>query len=152
VAFETALNFIWFALGVFALCGTLRSRRVAANPHGSAWLHLCGVALIIAALFPYVSATDDVLRIQHLHLRPDTVSSHASKSESHEQSKSRTSDALIRLYEIMDAPVAASVQGVSFSFAFVSLVVTPALRAVTRDVAFRCGRSPPQPLRLIHSA
>ena len=67
---DTALNLLWLALGVFALASTLRSRRHRAGfAHVPVWLHVCGVALIIAALFPYISATDDVLRIQHMDVQ-----------------------------------------------------------------------------------
>jgi hypothetical protein len=152
VAFETALNFVWLALGVFAFCSTLRARRTSTGAHGPAWLHVCGVALIIAALFPYVSATDDVLRIQHLQLESGKTSSQAHKPGSHENGQDKAPDTLIRLYEIMDAPVIGTVQSVNFSFTFVALVVTPALQAVSRYITFRGGRSPPLPLRPIHTA
>ncbi|MDQ2844402.1 MAG: hypothetical protein M3Y72_25830 [Acidobacteriota bacterium] len=136
--FDTALNLIWLVLGVFALAGTLRARRhgSASVAHAPVWLHVCGVALILAALFPYISATDDVLRIQHM----DVEQSNAHHSQS---SKKSPSDALIRLYETMDTPIVGAVRQISFVVFFVSLVLTPILIVTTRSTPLRSGRSPP---------
>ncbi len=141
--FDTALNLIWLVFGVFALAGTLRARlrNNSSVNRGPAWLHVCGVALIVAALFPYISATDDVLRIQHMNLQqqPD---------HSRQNGKKAPSDALIRLYEVMDTPVVCAVRQISVVLSFVSLVVTPVLRRVDRSTPFLAGRSPP--LSLAH--
>lgn len=136
--FDTALNLIWFVFGVFALAGTLRVKlgRDSTVSRGSAWLHICGVALIVAALFPYISATDDVLRIQHMNLQqtPD---------HSRQNGKKAPSDALIRLYEVMDTPVVCAVRQISLTLFFVFLVIVPVLRRVDRSTPFLAGRSPP---------
>ena len=136
--FDTALNVVWLVLGAFALASTLRIYRHRPNTQKSApaWLHVCGVALIVAALFPYISATDDVLRIQHLDLRQT--------SEHHgDAGKKSPNDGLMRLYETTDTPVVCKVQQVSMTLFFISLVATPVLRQVTRSVSFKSGRSPP---------
>ena len=67
--FETSLNLVWLLLGLLALAGTIRSalKNVAVPRRAPAWLHVVGVALIVAALFPYISATDDILRIENLN-------------------------------------------------------------------------------------
>ncbi len=136
--FDTALNLIWFGFGAFALAGTLRMRLRKASPinRGPAWLHICGVALIVAALFPYISATDDVLRIQHMNLQQ-------SPDHSRETGKKAPSDALIRLYEVMDTPIVCVVRQISLTLFFVFLIFTPVLRRVDRSTPFLAGRSPP---------
>jgi hypothetical protein len=138
VRFDVALNLIWFVFGAFALAGTLRVklRRDSTTKRASGWLHICGVALIVAALFPYISATDDVLRIQHLNLQQST-------DHSRQTGKKAPSDALIRLYEVMDTPVVCVVRQISLTLFFVSLVVIPVLRRVDRSMPFLAGRSPP---------
>jgi hypothetical protein len=138
VHFDTALNLIWFVFGVFALVATMRLklRRGRTVKRASAWLHICGVALIVAALFPYISATDDVLRIQHMNLQQNS-------DHSRQNGKKAPGDALIRLYEVMDTPVVCAVRQISLTLFFISLVVTPVLRRVDRSTPFLAGRSPP---------
>ncbi|MBV8864964.1 MAG: DUF2304 domain-containing protein [Acidobacteriaceae bacterium] len=136
--FDTALNLIWLVLGVFALASILRMRRKASLPahHAPAWLHVCGVALILAALFPYISATDDVLRIQHMDVQ-ETRGQHQTPG------KKGPIDGLLRLYEAMDTPVVCAVREISFTLFFVSIVITPVLRFVDRIAPLKSGRSPP---------
>lgn len=136
--FDTALNLIWLTFGVFALVGTLRVRLGGCSTVSSrpAWLHICGVALIVAALFPYISATDDILRIEHMNVQENA-------DRSGQTGKTTPSDALIRLYQIVDTPVVCAVRQISFTLFFVSLVVTPVLRRVDRSMPFLAGRSPP---------
>ena len=135
--FDTALNLVWLVLGVFALASTLRARRqTSVFVRGPVWLHLCGVALIVAALFPYISATDDVLRIQRMDLQQ-------TEGHQHQSGNKGSSDALIRLYETMDTPVITVVTQVEFVLLFISLVVAPILRTVDRVTLLQGGRSPP---------
>ena len=136
--FDTALNLLWCVFGAFALAGTLRTRLHPGSSvkRGPAWLHVCGVALIIAALFPYISATDDVLRIQHMNLQQNS-------DHSQQTGKKAPSDALIRLYEVMDTPVVCVVRQISVTLFFAFLVVIPVLRRVDRSMPFVAGRSPP---------
>ena len=114
---------------------TVRTRVCRGTPvnHAPVWLHVCGVALIVAALFPYISATDDVLRIQHLNIE-----------HSHERNEKKTpSDQLIRLYETMDTPVVCTVQRISLVLFFVSLVFVPIAKVLKRSSPQASGRSPP---------
>ena len=137
VQFDTALNLIWLVLGVLALTSTLRSCRGRAKSavHPPAWLHVCGVALIVAALFPYISATDDVLRMEHMNAEHAPVH--------HRSGKRVPSDGLIRLYETMDTPVIGTVHSISLVLCFLSLVVSPVLQGVDRSMPLQSGRSPP---------
>jgi len=135
VHFETALNLVWVLLGGSALINTIHSSftRNPARTHDSRWLHIVGVALIVAALFPYISATDDVLRIEHFktHHNP------------HHPSKQSQNDDLMRLYETMDSPLVGRITEVSVVFFFVSVIFVPVAQAIGRIAPFRAGRSPP---------
>ena len=136
--FEIALNAAWIGLSVFALASTLRTRlRTSRSVHlAPVWLHVCGVALILAALFPYISATDDILRIEHMDMQ---------QKHDHGQPSNRktTNDGLMRLYEAMDTPLVSAVRPVTFSTFFVGLVVIPAIAMASTYSPAASGRSPP---------
>jgi len=129
VHFDAALNLVWFALGVLACVGAIRAMRRYDG------FRIAGTILVVAALlFPYISATDDVVRIEHL--RGET---------SHSSSSHRTpNDDLIRLYQTMDTPLVAAVLKVLVSLFFVLLVVTSSARRIDRSAPFESGRSPPR--------
>lgn len=133
--FETALNVIWLLLGLLALACTAHAvfRRTPDERRAPAWLHIVGVGLIVAALFPYISATDDVLRIEHF----------SSQSDPHHAGKQTKTDDLIRLYEVMDTPLACPVSRVVLTFFFISLVFVPLVRLLDRIAPLQAGRSPP---------
>ncbi len=141
--FDTALNLLWLVLGAFALASTLRSRlrgasrqKVQCAGRAPVWLQVCGVALIVATLFPYISATDDVLRIEHMNV--EQTSNH------HQQTGKKSGiDGLIRLYETMDTPVICTVREISFILFFVAMVLIPVRRGMDRTMPQRSGRSPP---------
>ena len=136
VPFETALNLVWLLLGLLALGCTAHAafRRSPEQRRAPAWLHIVGVALIVAALFPYISATDDIVRIEHFSSQHNPQRSHDKQSKT---------DDLIRLYEAMDSPLACPVSQVVLIFFFVSLVLAPLVRPVERMAPFEAGRSPP---------
>lgn len=133
--FESALNLVWLLLGAAALARTTHSvfRRKPEEKHAPAWLHIVGVGLIVAALFPYISATDDIVRVEHF----------SSQHEPHHPGKHNKTDNLVRLYETMDTPWMAPVSAVVLIFFFVSLVFTPLARLIERFAPFEAGRSPP---------
>jgi hypothetical protein len=135
VHFETALNLVWLLLGLLALACTAHAafRQERERRRAPAWLHIVGVGLIVAALFPYISATDDILRIDRFSAQHD----------SNRQSNQTKTDDLIRLYEVMDSPLACPVSGVILIFFFVSLVFAPFARLIDRIAPFEAGRSPP---------
>lgn len=134
--FDTALNVVWVLLGVIALAGTIRANiRQRRTIKSSAWLHIVGVALIVAALFPYISATDDLVRGEDLNARQHQ--NHSSPS------KKNPNDNLIRLYETLDSPLACATCSLTVTFFSVWLTVAPVV-ARDRRVAPACaGRSPP---------
>ena len=97
------------------------------------WLHVVGTGVIVAALFPYISATDDVLRTEHL-------------SEQHKQtgtSSSSSTNDLMRLYQTLDAPVIADAKQTTLTLIFVMLVSTLLVRLIDRSTPLQSGRSPP---------
>jgi hypothetical protein len=135
VSFESSLNLVWLLLGVFALTCTIRStysKRAFYRPR-RAWLHVVGTGLIVAALFPYISATDDVLRTEHF-------------SEQQKQSGTSRSSAtndLIRLYQTLDTPVIADTRPATVTFIFVMLVSLLLVQLIDRSTPQKSGRSPP---------
>ena len=133
--FDTALNVVWLALGLIALASTARAAlcRTPRLKNSPAWLHIVGVALIAASLFPYISATDDALRAENFAAQHD---------QGHPGKHSRM-DNLMRLYEAMDNPLLCEARKIILVVFFVSLVFTPAIRVVSRMVPHRAGRSPP---------
>jgi hypothetical protein len=135
VQFETALNLTWLLLGILALACTAHAafRRNSQERRAPAWLHIVGVGLIVAALFPYISATDDIVRIEHF----------SSQHDSRHPSKQSKTDDLIRLYETMDTPWVYPVSQVVLILFFVSLLFAPLARLIERIAPFESGRSPP---------
>lgn len=133
--FETALNVAWMLLGALALGFTAHAafRRRPEERRAPAWLHVVGVGLIVAALFPYISATDDVVRIEHF----------SSQHDSHHSRKQSKTDDLIRLYEAMETAWVSPVAHVPLTFFFVALVFVPVATLVERIAPSEAGRSPP---------
>jgi hypothetical protein len=135
VQFDIALNVAWFLLGIVALAGTVRAavKRAPQNRQSAAWLHVVGVGLIVAALFPYISATDDVLRVKHFN----------SQHDGHHSGKQSRTDDLMRLYETLDSPLACRCCELSVIFCFFAVIVLPVANAFTRIAPLQAGRSPP---------
>jgi hypothetical protein len=129
VHFDTALNSIWFAMGVLACAGAVRATR------RSSGFRVAGIVLVVAALlFPYISATDDVVRIERF--RGQT--SHSSSSQR------GPNDDLIRLYQTMDTPLVCAVVRLSLTLFFVLLIAASIVRRIDRSAPFESGRSPPR--------
>jgi hypothetical protein len=135
VHFETALNVVWLVLGSVALAFTAHAafRRKPEDRHAPAWLHVVGVGLIVAALFPYISATDDVVRIEHFH----------SQHDSHHSGKRSKTEDLIRLYEALETAWISPVSQALLILFFVALVFSPTARLIERIAPLKAGRSPP---------
>ena len=128
--FDTVLNLVWFLLGTMALAITLGLSRRAS--FGSKRLHLVGVAAIVVALFPYISATDDMLRIEHFNAQQHS-----------DESKHKANDDLLRLYETLDSPLISGTCRIVFTLIFVTLTAAPVQRLVRRSIPSEAGRSPP---------
>ena len=143
--FDTALNLVWLFLGLLGL-GSISHAifyRKGEENHRSKRLHVVGLGLIIIALFPYVSATDDVLRIEHFRSQND-VALEQNKEHSNTSSKGHSqTDDLMRLYEVMDCPLICRVSEISLTFIFVAFTFAPAIRLIDRSAPGCAGRSPP---------
>jgi hypothetical protein len=136
VHFDTTLNLVWLLLGLWALASTARASYRRAQGSAPKWLHVVGVGLIVAALFPYISATDDILRIEQYTAQHD---------QQHNSGKRSHSDDLIRLYETMDSPLVCRTSEIVLTLSFAWLVFTPVLKRIDRSTPFITGRSPPFP-------
>lgn len=138
--FDIALNLVWACLSLLALAGALRVCSVARREAGrSRWLLVIGVALIVVALFPYVSATDDVLRID----RYTSSHSQSNGSQSNQGKQNSKTNDLVRLFETIDTPILCRVAGFSFVFVFFALVAQLFTSGIDRSSPFRAVRSPP---------
>jgi hypothetical protein len=135
MTFDTALNALWVLLGAIALAWTLCARYRSARKRSvrATSLHVIRLALVLAALFPYVSATDDVVRIQTFDQQHD---------QGHPVGQDQNKN-LIRLYETMDTPLVCRVQEITFVLFFVALVITPVAECSSRSEPSESGRSPP---------
>jgi hypothetical protein len=136
VQFDTTLNIVWFLLGLFAVASGVRtaSRRAGGSRRWPRCLHALAIALVVAALFPYISASDDVVRVERF-----------SSTHHHDQlpDHKKKGDNLIRLYEVMDAPLVCEVQRIVLTLAFIALVALPVVAHVERAAPLIAGRSPP---------
>lgn len=138
--FDAFLNVAWLSLGLVALCLTSRVAFRRDRPtRAPRWLLLVGVGLIIAALFPYISASDDVLRIDGSQQLEQTAGHH----DGTKAPKNSPRDNLLRLYETMDAPLVCQVACLTLTFCFVAFVFSYGVRGVDRDTPGFAGRSPP---------
>jgi hypothetical protein len=145
VHFDTALNLVWALFGILAL-GSIGHSAFCRNLDeslGSKRLHFVGLGLIIVALFPYVSATDDVLRIEHYRFQHETAVQDNAHSDTSAGNQAQLDD-LMRLYEVMDSPLVCRVAEISFTLTFLALVVAPAVKLTHRSAPGCSGRSPPR--------
>ena len=134
MTFVAALNGLWVVLGLVALVSTIHTVWARKQSIRSArnWLLIVGVGLIVAALFPYISATDDVLRIDHDQTRQLPGHSHTQQT-----------DNLLRLYEAMEISVVSPILPVTVHFTFLAFVGVLAVAATVAIAPAVAGRSPP---------
>lgn len=132
------LNTVWALLGAIALAAVslADARERCLRPFRSRILHVVGTALVVTALFPYISATDDVVQIEH-------VRADAGRHGKQSSGQHHNGNDLWRLYDANDHSVAQSYSYVAPSFAFVSLIATPVISFTETSVPQAAGRSPP---------
>jgi hypothetical protein len=146
VHFDTALNLAWLALGVSAFSVAVRTTVRARRGHAKAppGFQFLGVVFIVAALlFPYFSATDDIVRIENFDFLHS--STHTERNQHQPQNKRSRNSELIRLYETMDTPLISAASILIFALFFVRLVVPELIAFVGHDETLASGRSPPLP-------
>jgi hypothetical protein len=137
VELNATLDLTWLVLGLVAIGS-------AALFHFCRWtvLHrerklslVVGVAVITAALFPYISSTDDSLRFDHY------AAQHATD---HHNSKSKNLGGLIFLYEALDAAVPVQAFHLAVTWTLASYVSVFAASCKRVLIPWNTGRSPPQ--------
>jgi FtsH-binding integral membrane protein len=135
------LNLTWLVLGLVAAVGTFRFVfRRDCGQHSHRWASVVIVAVIVAALFPYISATDDALRLSDLTADSQQGQSPDSKVHGH--------DGLRLLYETMDSPLPPYGCELIVVFLFSALVAIYLCSASESVSAWHVGRAPPSPAPL----
>jgi hypothetical protein len=132
--FDSILNLAWAFLGTLALLYTVCASRPVVR-HSSRRRQLfeaVGVASIIIALFPFISATDDVLRVQQYTSQHHTRDS----SGGHHNN-------LQRLFEAADHSIVIPRSQVALTLAFLELLVFVPCSCTSRIAPLIAGRSPP---------
>jgi hypothetical protein len=132
--FDSILNLAWALLGTLALVRTLcASRRVARHSSRRRQLfEAVGVASIVIALFPFISATDDVLRIQQI----------TSQHQNEKGPGGHHSD-LLRLFESADHSLVSRSSPVGITLVFLDVVVVLLCSCASHAAPLIAGRSPP---------
>lgn len=132
--FDATLNLAWALLGILALARTLcAARRVTRHSsHRRQLFEAVGVASIIIALFPFISATDDVLRVEQ----------YASQHQNQESPSGQHND-LFRLFETADHSLVSRGSQVGLTLVFLELVIVVPHAWATRVAPLIAGRSPP---------
>ena len=128
---------VWLLLGLLAmgLAARLLSSPDRQTSFASRCFHFIRIALVIVALFPFISASDDVLRMQHYSSQPDSQS-----QGTHDQGKHR---GLIALYEAMDSPLLTGTLEVTLTLWAVWTLESLFSELTSRCTPLRAGRSPP---------
>jgi hypothetical protein len=69
MSLDTALNFVWLAIGAVALCflAFLEGRRYRHSTRRARWVRLVAVLILTVALFPTISSSDDLFSFSLLN-------------------------------------------------------------------------------------
>jgi hypothetical protein len=117
--YDTALNLLWLLLGAVGLLAT------ACSNGKRTWLRVVRVAVVVAVVFPFLSASDDLLCIEQA-ARPGGAGEH-----------------VVRLYTNMESPLAASAPQIRLALFFILLVAPLLTQRLDRSTPIAIGRSPP---------
>lgn len=136
--FDAALNVVWLVLGMGAFALALRaSCRLQSGRKALPLAQFAGVIALAGTLFPYVSATDDLICIE-------AVSSLTEHAAEHGSGCSRaTTSGLLNLLQAQDSFVVGRAVGPSAALIVVGVVDLPVFRSFSRQRAATAGRSPP---------
>ena len=135
---DSTLNIVWLVLGFLAVGFTFG---VSSRKTGSKSWRLAGIVLVVAALFPFISATDDILRVEHFTTQNESQH-RGGHGKSHSQ-RTTNGDDLIRLYEALDAPLAPPIHPFSVVLLFVFFIAAFSEAVLSRVAPRAAGRSPP---------
>lgn len=135
---DATLNWIWLLLGLVAVASAAGSYyyRVGVSGRERKLSLLIGVAVIIAALFPYISSTDDSLRFDDLSAQHN--------QDHHPNKDSRVNGSLILLYEATDAAIPIQVFRLCVIWVITGLVVYRFFQGALASSPWVYGRSPPR--------
>jgi hypothetical protein len=136
VPFDLTLNLVWALLGAIALLiarADLKNR--AASSFASRLFHFIRTALVVAALFPYISATDDMLQIEHVSAE---LGDHEKRPDHHSNGHD-----LWRVFDSNESSVASSSFRLVIAFASVGIVIATVVRSLDSFSPTGSGRSPP---------
>ncbi len=139
---DLTLNALWLLVGILAIGMTLHA---SSGKGGSRGWRLAGIVLVLAALFPFISATDDILRVEHYSAEQQGASERPGTPGHGRQHSQRTTngDDLVRLYEAMDAPLVPNVIAIAVVLLLISFVTVAREAILTTVAPSKFGRSPP---------
>ena len=142
MTFDTALNVLWFAIGVVALLALFFSeRRKGPGNETGRVRRLIAVLLTTVSLFPCVSATDDEFCFSLLQTSSGKHGGVGAPLP--EDAKDHVGQCLARVLQSLDHYQVSSAYSFSVSFWFIGLVLLATKLVSVRDLLYRAGRSPP---------
>ena len=140
MAFETALNVLWCAIGVVALLGLyLSERRKGPRDTTGRLRRTIAVLLITVSLFPCVSATDDEFCFSLLQSGSGKHGGVGAPLPEGARDKAN----LGRILETLDHYQLSSAYSFAVIFWFIGLVLLATKLVTVRSRLQRAGRSPP---------
>ncbi len=141
MSFYTVLNLGWGAAGVTALLALAVSSRshLFAGRSLRRFLPLGSVFLVVIALFPYISASDDHIRFEYLQSNTETNTNAGEDGKS----KSRSALQLLRLIESLDNLRITSGVELSLFLFFIEFVTLLTIVARRRYRLCPISRAPP---------
>ena len=135
--FDVALNLAWLGLGSLILALTIgASRRLKGRDSVPYWLQIACAVAIAGALFPFVSATDDLVRMEAM----PSASEH---QDTRNTGTSESNSNLLHLYQAAETFLTSRA---------IRIAYTPVFFAISRSIAPQslgyvrlhiAGRSPP---------
>ena len=133
VHFDAALNLVWLCLGAVMLILTVyTSARSARAYNRAAWLRLACTVVIAVALFPCVSATDDLVWMER-----------ASPRSEHQSSRSDSTRLLLNFHQASEATLPVGTVRVGCTFVLLGFLLVPIFQMIARQQTRETGRSPP---------
>lgn len=135
--FDVALNVAWLFLGILTFVLMLRaSRCVRSKAVSRFWLRIAGAVAIVGTLFPYVSATDDLVWLEASNTRSEHQDSRSTGS-------SNSNSGLLSLYHVSQSSVGSGTVRVACVLVFLAMTIAPILRTFSYVSLRPAGRSPP---------
>jgi len=143
VHLDTALNLLWAAISVAALCWLARAERLSANDsRARRRQRLIAVCLMAIAIFPSISDSDDLFHFSLLQA-PTGQGGFGSVPQEDRQEKANS----LHLARLLQTLEHFQVSGFYlFAFALYCVAISLALRlaSFSRSVKCNAGRAPPQ--------